>query len=602
MVNGMKQFIGLFLNRVLIPFRKSLRVKLTAASFVVMLLTVVVITVFGYMSVYTILKDKMSQYLEDSINKANENLDMLIRDADRINAIISVNESKGMSILKERASIPDYTWFSEIKTIDSFLASVVNTKEKVFTGIAVIGTNGEIFRGGSPQVRENTVNETWFKKILEARGQSVVLKRSVGQYGVTEDSHVLSVGRAIMRYGEIKGIVVTDIDISVLNNIYDFNGIPEGGVFIFNEEKEMVFRSLENDNLKSMSEDSLEELLNKSEYQLPNKEISLLGNTYISAESKSAYSKWTTLVLVPKSFLLKDFYHYRNSMIIILLIIVVIVLQVLPRVIGKLTKNIKELMKTMEEISLGNIDAKPSISSVDEIGKLSEIFVDMMEKVQYLMEDIKVKEQGKRKAELEALQAQINPHFLCNTLNTIKYLAHLQNVKNISELTTSLVRLLRITIDKTDSFITIEEELEHVKSYLTIQSYKYADRFSTSFEVQEGVLKYKTIKMILQPLVENAIFHGIEPSGREGVITIKVFIENEHIKFKVIDNGIGMSGESIEKLMTNSSRSEKSRFSGIGVNNVSERIKLFFGTEYGINVYSQPGMCTSVEVNIPIVT
>jgi len=106
--------------------------------------------------------------------------------------------------------------------------------------------------------------------------------------------------------------------------------------------------------------------------------------------------------------------------------------------------------------------------------------------------------------------------------------------------------------------------------------------------------------MILQPLVENAILHGIEPSGREGLITIKVYTEYERVKFKVIDNGIGMSEEKIEELMSNSSKDGKSRFSGIGVNNVNERIRLFFGEGYGIKVYSQPGMCTSVEIDIPI--
>lgn len=576
--------------------------KLTAASFIVMLLTAIVITVFGYVSVYTILKDRMSQYLEDSINKANENLNMIIQDADRINAIVAVNELKGMSILKEKGNSPDYQWFNDIKTINSYLTSIVNTKEKAFKGIAVIGINGETYKGGTPQIRENTANETWYKKIITAKGKSIIFKRSIGEYGTSPDNNfVMTVGRAIMRYGEIKGVVITDIDFGMLKSIYNFNGLEEGGVFIYDSANEMVFKSSNDYTLKNINDSRMVKLLENVDLKAPDREVSYMNRTYIAVESKSDYSKWTTVVLVSRNFLMKDFYKYRASMFIVLLIILAAVLHILPIVIGKITKNIKELKKTMEEISAGNIDARPAIHSVDEIGRLSDIFIEMMGRVQYLMQDIKVKERDKRRAELEALQAQINPHFLCNTLNTIKYLAQLQNVKNIGEITTSLVRLLRISIDNTESFITIEEELEHVKSYLTIQRYKYSDKFSTEFLVQEDVLRYKTIKMILQPLVENAIFHGIEPSEREGMITIKIYSEYDHIIFKVIDNGVGMSLEQIEKLLSHSLKSEKSRFSGIGVNNVNERIKLFFGEEYGIKVFSQPGMCTSVEIEIPAI-
>lgn len=598
----MKRGYYAFYNSILLPLKKSLLVKLTAASFLVMLLTALVITVFGYVSVYTILKDRMSQYLADSINKANENLDMIIQDADRINAIVAVNELKGMSILKEKGNSPDYQWFNDIKTINSYLASIVNTKEKAFSGIAVIGSNGETFKGGTPQIRENTTSEAWYKKIIDAKGKSIIFKRSIGEYGTSPDNNfVLTVGRAIMRYGEIKGVVITDIDFSVLDSIYNFGDISEGGVFIYDSANEIVFKANNDYTLPKINDNRMVKLLENVGLKAQDREISIMNRSYLAVESKSDYSKWTTVVLVSRNFLLKDFYKYRTSMFIVLLIILAAVLYILPIVIGKITKNIKELKKTMEEISSGNIDAKPAIHSIDEIGRLSDIFVEMMGKVQYLMQDIKVKERDKRQAELEALQAQINPHFLCNTLNTIKYLAQLQNVKNIGEITTSLVRLLRISIDNTESFITIEEELEHVKSYLTIQRYKYADKFSTEFLVQEDVLRYKTTKMILQPLVENAIFHGIEPSGREGLIVIKIYFEYDHIVFKVIDNGVGMSQEQIEKLLSHSLRSEKSRFSGIGVYNVNERIKLFFGEEYGIKVFSQPGMCTSVEIEIPAI-
>jgi two-component system, sensor histidine kinase YesM len=228
-------------------------------------------------------------------------------------------------------------------------------------------------------------------------------------------------------------------------------------------------------------------------------------------------------------------------------------------------------------------------------------FTKMMSEINSLMDDIKRQEKIKREDELKILQTQINPHFIYNTLNTIRYLSELQNVKNIKEITTSFIELLRVTIGNSERFITIQKEIDYVQSYINIQKYKYLDKFNVVYQVEDKILQCKTLKMTLQPIVENALIHGIDLADREGFISIKVYSENEVIKFIITDNGVGMTEEQITKVLKFSSNENKSRFNGIGISNVNERIKMFFGNQYGLNIFSQPGECTTVEIIIPMI-
>ncbi|UJF34815.1 cache domain-containing sensor histidine kinase [Paenibacillus hexagrammi] len=560
-------------------FRRSLHVKLTAASIAVMLLSIVIIVGFGYNSVHVILKENMSRYMEENINKANENFDMIVQDADRMNAIISMNESLVMNGLERESFIPDMDWFNSTKQINTSLDSLFSMKENLYIGISVLGNNGQLYKAGSPRVNGETFHEPWVSQVMKSQS-SVLLKRETGAYGLSEsDNYVLTVARAIRRYGEIKGIVLTDIDYNVLKDIYSLKDKPEAEFLLLDENRKVVFDSAEPSSSKDEPEHSDQETM--------------------VVESTSPISHWTARAVISNEVLLKEFYKFTREMFIVVITIVLVCLLLLTIVIRKITRNIKELRNAMEAVKRGNLAATPHIQSPDEIGQLSRMFVSMMNQVQRLLDDISRKEHEKREAELQALHSQINPHFLCNTLNTIRFLAQLQNITNISEVSASLIRLLRITIDNKERYITMEDELTHVKSYLTIQRYKYMDKISTEFYVQDEVLACKTIKMIVQPLVENAIIHGIEPSGRDGVITIKVYADEGQVIVKVTDNGLGMTHEQIEQIMHGKPKLSGSRFSGIGIPNIQQRLNMFYGDAGRVRVYSQPGMFTSVEVAWP---
>ena len=203
----------------------------------------------------------------------------------------------------------------------------------------------------------------------------------------------------------------------------------------------------------------------------------------------------------------------------------------------------------------------------------------------------------KRQAELNALQAQINPHFLYNTLDSLRWLAKIHQIEEIVKIISALENLLRASISKTNDLISIGEEIENVRNYLAIQLFRYGNSFSVVFSIDPSLTSYLTPRLILQPIVENAVYHGVE-SMMDGEIEIGVHSDSAGIIFEVLDNGPGITPEKVRAIMEGKSQN-KGRFSGFGLKNVEERIRLYFGQEYGITIKNRDPQGTMVLIRIP---
>jgi two-component system sensor histidine kinase YesM len=204
-----------------------------------------------------------------------------------------------------------------------------------------------------------------------------------------------------------------------------------------------------------------------------------------------------------------------------------------------------------------------------------------------------IENENKRKSDIESLQAQINPHFLYNTLDSIIWLAANKKSREILKMTSALSSLLRIGISKGESFIFIKEEIEHIKSYLTIQKMRYNEKLDFTIEVDKSVLELKTLKLILQPLVENSIYHGIKNKEGTGLIEVKCLAAQDHVVFIVKDNGAGMDEDRIQEVFYSSNQA------GIGISNVKNRIRLHYGEAYGLTCHSVINEGTTIELRIP---
>lgn len=236
-----------------------------------------------------------------------------------------------------------------------------------------------------------------------------------------------------------------------------------------------------------------------------------------------------------------------------------------------------------------------AVGGTREVSDLSDSFGHMVVRIQQLMATVREEEINLRKTELKALQAQINPHFLYNTLDSIAWMCERGKNADAVQMVHALARLFRISISRGHELIPIAKEIEHAESYLQIQKYRYKNQFVYRFEVDPACTEYYCNKITLQPIIENAITHGLDLMVEEGEIVVQVRQDGEDIVFRVIDNGVGMDQEQLDAIM----HREPSDRTGIGIKNVNDRLRIYFGEGYGLHIDSVPDEGTCVEVRMP---
>lgn len=269
---------------------------------------------------------------------------------------------------------------------------------------------------------------------------------------------------------------------------------------------------------------------------------------------------------------------------------------------SSVVRPVRKLQELMTKVEGGNLDIHYDYTGCDEIAQLGKSFNSMILKIKELISKVYMEQMDKRKAELEVLQSQIKPHFLYNTLDTIQWKAIEHNAFEVADMITALSNLFRISISKGEEVISLEEEIEHVRSYLFIQRIRYQDTLDYQVEYEESLKECKVLKLIIQPVVENAIYHGIKNRRGKGFISIKISQEKKLIVIQIVDNGIGIKEERLAEIKSYLNGERKKGGSiGYGLYNVNERIRLEYGLEYGINVCSKYGEGAYITIKIPVI-
>ncbi len=261
-----------------------------------------------------------------------------------------------------------------------------------------------------------------------------------------------------------------------------------------------------------------------------------------------------------------------------------------------ITKPIISLSNSIKQLEKGDLSANVSIRNKDEIGDLAKAFNKMVSRIEQLITKSVENEKQRAEMEFKILQAQINPHFIYNTLDSIRWMATLQNAPIVSTMVSSMINLLKYNFSRKDILVSLRDEIESVKSYVNIQKYKYGDMFDVVYKIPKDIMEYKTLKFILQPIVENSIFHGFENIEHIGLIEISAFLEGDYLYIVVTDNGVGMNPELQHNL--NDKKYRNKQYSEIGIRNVDERIKFYCGDSAGLRVESAKGKGTTVTFKL----
>jgi two-component system sensor histidine kinase YesM len=408
---------------------------------------------------------------------------------------------------------------------------------------------------------------------------------------------VLSLGKKItdIYTGQELGILILNIKESSLSSVYHTNGAGE--YFITDAAAQVV--SAENSSilLKPVQDIRLKQWILANENATDIQSIDT-GRMLLASSSFSRLG-WKLINVIP----MKDLTAENQKITLLILTIggICFIFAVSGAgIFSKLISNpIIHLSNSMKRFSEGNLNAVMEVNSKDEMGLLASGFNTMNQTIIQLLSNIKLEQKKKREYELALIQAQIKPHFLYNTLDVIYALSELGRIKDVQKTTKALADFYRVTLSKGRDSITIEEELRNVKDYLSIQQIRYSDVFNYTIEVENSVLPHSILKLTLQPLVENAIYHGLKEKGDIGSLQVHAFTEAETIKIQISDDGVGMDAEKIQDILQ-TDEAGQGQVMSYGLRNVDHRLRLYFGEDYGLLIESEKGKGTVVTVRIPL--
>ncbi|MDO4270275.1 MAG: sensor histidine kinase [Eubacteriales bacterium] len=310
-------------------------------------------------------------------------------------------------------------------------------------------------------------------------------------------------------------------------------------------------------------------------------------------------SGWTVAGLVYKDFLREDSRHILQTVLWIGFLAFLINIAVSRFLRSYELRPIKDMMRYVKKVETGDFSAALAVVREDEVGALAVSMKNMTEHIQNLLVTVQQEQERLRWAEYKALQAQINPHFLYNTLDSLNWLIWAGENERATEMVSALTGFFRIGLSRGEDLIPVENEVRHVESYLTIQKIRYSKIFDYTVYLDDGARGCLTPKLLLQPIVENALYHGIKPAGRKCRLFVNVLDEGDELMMEVRDDGVGMPPEKLKALENALARCGDVRTESYGMCNVNDRIHILAGGEYGIQVVSEPGLGTSVRLRLP---
>lgn len=403
------------------------------------------------------------------------------------------------------------------------------------------------------------------------------------------DDNLLIIGKPLFENSHHNEAIIYFLNITKFNQILNTNSTNNSKTMIISNNQVIASNEL-SDIGKNIFESEMFKV-NEDHYHITivNNQKSII----IERDGEKTYTQyeldWKYVSIVNYQELTSDINNLNKTIVIILILSFITSIFLAYLISAGLIKPIQNLKEKMHHYKENEKNIIVS-TSADDIKELETSFNDMIDRITNLIKENEIQSENKRKLELYALQMQINPHFLYNTLDAIAWLAKLKKQPEIEQLVMALAQFFRISLHKGDKFITVEEEVELIKNYIAIEQIRFPDKFKVEYDIDDKVKDYETMKLILQPIVENAIKHGISELETEGLIIIKAYEDNEYLYYEVTDNGVGFD--------PNKKTSPTKKMSGYGFKNVDERIKLEYGESSGVTIKSTINVGTTVIIKI----
>ncbi len=579
-----------------VRFVGSFRFKLILTLLLLVLIPLMGFSVLLYTWVKDIIGDKFSDSALQSIRQSSKNIDFILNEIRNYSNIILANKNF-IDLLNNRNN-------AEPNEIENMVRGFFTSSEDI-DGIYIY-SGPDSYSIGSEKVIKLDENAAWYRELLETEGEvkwintrHETIKIMSGDF----EKYYFSLGRKLVDIFTLEelGLLLIDVDESKLSDSYkpQFSAndveafICDGnGNIISHPDKKKIGTNVGSQQYIRLVLSS-QEPAGKFMYKNNGKDVMVLYST-------CEVNGWKLVNVIPSSYLYEEINKVSDIVIIIGIALTGFSFIIAFLFSRRLTTPMIKLMRIMKEAENGNLDVKINIRKLDEIGQLSLGFNNMIFKINTLVHKIVEEEKLKKQIELEALHAQINPHFLYNTLNSVKWMAKMQGAKNISSTITALIKLLRVSINLGKDMVYLKDEIEYVENYVFIQKIRFNEQFDIKYDIEESCKECKIPKLILQPIVENSIVHGFsEDEDARLEIEIKAFKDGDNFVVVVADNGTGIE----ENILNNIFKAGNiSRFSTVGLTNVNERIKLYCGEKYGVEIQSEVNVGTTVVITLPYLT
>ena len=520
------------------------------------------------------------------VGQTSESLDIYINTMEKL-----------MDLIIEKGSDAPIDDAAQVQRLQNLADSILRAYPEI-AGFCIAYEDEQYFGAGMNRVsRDRFEDEYWWQYAIDRRGQlgvvgSVVGRNVLSNLNDSSDSIFALVKSFFYGSGGRRGVVMFDIRHDMIEQLINRVSIGEKGFLFVVDDNDVVFTP----------SSGIVYHIDRESYQRPGVNtdtVKISGTSYFIANQHSGYSGWRVVGVIPESEFsdsIRPIYHALSLCIAVSLGLVVLVS---IGVSDTVTRPISKLSRLMEKAEEGDFSVRFDAMHRDEIGVLGGSFNHMLEHIGELIHELYEEKQIRLEAQLKSLQEQIKPHFLYNTLDTISWMARAQNAMDVVRLVDALTNMFRVGLSSGRDYITLREEKNHVTNYLYIQKVRYQDRLRYSIEIPDKYDGLVVPKLILQPLVENAIYHGVKMKRGGGGIKVTAHLEEKTLCLTVWDDGAGISPERLEAVRQNRGAPQEEK-RGFGLSYISERIELTYGAPYGVDIDSTEGEYTQVTVRLPV--
>ncbi len=573
----------------------KIRTRLILSQIFIALIPFVLVGIVGIMVSIREARKNVTQRTSQTVTQVSQTLDTYLEDLDKL--VLTVSDEIVDADLEGNSE-------EETGRVIRTMQNIMGRYDEIAGMLYADSNDGYISTGMTRVSRDSFQKENWYKAALEDTDKSHMISTVTGRNIATDVGYsvddVFSIVKAVKdrESGRVKGVLLMDIGHSIISSaIRDSQLGGEGFVFVLDDENHMVYTPI-----NSVVYRIRPQWLTNEDETLT---VDIGNGRYLVRFKKSDMTGWKTVSVTSYDELMGDFNRMIGVYTAVLLATLLLVQYLSLRVSDNITRPIKRLRDLMINTEEGNLSLRFESDSHDEISDLGMSFNHMIERIQELLDRVRLEEDQKRKAELKIVQEQFKPHFLYNTLDTINWMAREHGAKDIVSLVDALTNVFRISLSHGKENITIKEEINYISSYLYVQKTRYEDKLLFEIDADDDCMQTKVPKLILQPLVENAIYHGIKLKRGTGHINISVHRIEDCICMSVADDGKGMdesTRDSLRDLLKTGERSEEVSADdnqSFGLFYVKERLQQRYGNDYRVEVESTQDIGTRISIYIP---